>query len=94
MAYLGDTNLLLRGAQDGHPMQAEAQEGIRNLLLAGEELFLVRQSLVEFWVVATRPADRNGLALPPADAETELARLENQSRSCRTPTPSTRSGAG
>jgi len=78
MAHLGDTNLLLRAAQDGHPQQAEARDAIRDLIVAGEDVFLMRQNLVEFWVVATRPADRNGLAMTPEQAEAELARLENQ----------------
>jgi hypothetical protein len=78
MPFLGDTNLLLRGVQDGHRMQDQARQAIRNLLARGEDVFLARQNLVEFWVAATRPADRNGLAMTPEQAGAEVARLENQ----------------
>jgi len=47
MPHLGDTNLLLRSAQNGHPMQAQARQTIRDVLAQGEEVFLVRQNLVE-----------------------------------------------
>jgi predicted nucleic acid-binding protein len=69
MAHLADTNLLLRAAQDGHPQQADARDAIRTLVAAGEGVCLARQNLVEFWLVATRPAERNGLALTPEQAE-------------------------
>jgi predicted nucleic acid-binding protein len=78
MAYLADTNVLLRAAQPGHPMHATARGAIASLLGRGEAIYLVPQNLVEFWVVATRPAERNGLGMPPADADLELARLEAQ----------------
>jgi hypothetical protein len=61
-------------------MQPGALQAIRSLLLAEEEVFLARQILAEFWVVATRPADRNGLALTPEQAEAELARPVRVSR--------------
>lgn len=34
----------------------------------GDELYIAPQVLFEFWVVATRPAERNGLALEPGVA--------------------------
>jgi predicted nucleic-acid-binding protein len=63
MEYLTDTNLLVRAAQDGHAMQDVALSAIEALLDEGQELFLARQNLVEFWVVATRPVERNGLGM-------------------------------
>jgi predicted nucleic acid-binding protein len=59
--YLIDTNVLLRGAvrtSVRHPMAAGA---IAALLARGDELFVTPQVLIEFWSVATRPADVNGL---------------------------------
>lgn len=41
MPFLADTNLLLRGAQVGHPMQEPARRAIRTLLARGEEVFLL-----------------------------------------------------
>ncbi len=39
-------------------------------------LYLVLQNLIEFWTVATRPAEANGLGLSPPAARTEIERLE------------------
>ena len=78
MAYLADTNLLLRGAEQGHPMQEDALQAIATLVRRGEAVHLVPQNLFEFWAVATRPKDRNGLGLTAAEAEAELVRLEMQ----------------
>ena len=63
MAYLLDTNILLRIAQSGHPMHQEARLCVRNLLRHKQEVHIVPQVLFEFWVVATRPVANNGLGL-------------------------------
>ena len=76
MPYLGDTNLLLRSAEQGHPRQETAREALAELRARGETVHLVPQNLMEFWAVATRPIERNGLGLTAVDAEAELARLE------------------
>ncbi|MGV3723507.1 MAG: type II toxin-antitoxin system VapC family toxin [Actinomycetota bacterium] len=78
MAYLVDTNLLLRSAEVGHPMHSPAVDAIRLLLAQGEVIYTTAQNLYEFWVVATRPIERNGLGLGIASAEAELVRLESQ----------------
>ncbi len=78
MAYLGDSNLFLRSAEPAHPMYPEAVHAIETLLEQGEEIFLVPQNLYEFWVVATRPLERNGLGMTAAQAEAELDRIESQ----------------
>lgn len=38
---------------------------------------LVRQNLIELWVVATRPVEQNGLGMSVADAAAALARLKS-----------------
>ena len=43
----------------------------------GRDLYIVPQNLVELWVVATRPAEQNGLGLAPTDAGAELARIKS-----------------
>ena len=78
MPYLVDTNLLLRLAAPAHPMYPEALHALETLLERGEELRITSQNLFEFWVVATRPAERNGLGMTAAEAEAELARVEDQ----------------
>jgi predicted nucleic acid-binding protein len=78
MPYLADSNLLLRGAETGHPMQKPALEAFAALFRQREAVYVTPQNLYEFWVVATRPVERNGLGMTASQAETELARLEVQ----------------
>lgn len=56
MAYLLDTNVLLRLAERTHPLQPVVRDALRSLRASGEELFFTLQNLAEFWSVATRPA--------------------------------------
>jgi hypothetical protein len=42
----------------------------------GQRLHIVPQNLFELWV-ATRPAEQNGLGMPPAAVALELARLKS-----------------
>jgi predicted nucleic acid-binding protein len=49
---------------------------IERLLEHGRELHIVPQNLVELWVVATRPAEQNGLGLKTANAAAELHRIK------------------
>ena len=76
MTYLVDTNVLLRAAQPSHPAQAVATGVVRNLLARGERLCVLPQNLIEFWAVATRPAESNGLGLEVDEAAAELDRLK------------------
>jgi predicted nucleic acid-binding protein len=76
MSILFDTNILLRGAQLGHPMYRSAVDAGAVLRQQGEILCLAPQNLYEFWVVATRPKGQNGLGFTPTRALSELARLK------------------
>ena len=49
---------------------------VRTLRAEGHRLRATSQNCVEFWNVATRPADRNGLRLEPADADRLLRLVE------------------
>ena len=49
---------------------------MQKLLEAGHNPCLVPQVLYEFWVVATRPREQNGLALSPQESQRELAAAE------------------
>jgi predicted nucleic acid-binding protein len=76
MSYAVDSNILLRIAQDNHPMHAAATSAVATLFRQGEVIHVLPQNLYEFWVVATRPADKNGLGLSAADAGAELVRMK------------------
>ena len=78
MPHLADTNLLLRGAETGHPMQTPALEALAALVRSSDVVYITPQNLYEFWVVATRPVERNGLGMTAAQAQVELTRLESQ----------------
>ena len=77
MSYLIDTNILLRSVDPNHTMNAEAISAVENLLAAGETVNIFPQNISEFWNVATRPLDKNGLGLTPAQANAEVDKLEN-----------------
>jgi predicted nucleic acid-binding protein len=56
-----DTNVLLRLVHAEAPEHELCQGAVRTLLGRGSALAIVLQVAVEFWVVATRPANVNGL---------------------------------
>jgi len=76
VSYAIDSNVLLRSVEKDHPKRDEARASINKLLLAGEEVFLLPQNLVEFWVVATRPREENGLGLSASDTAEHIAAFE------------------
>jgi len=76
MLYLVDTNVLLRLAERTHPLHAIARTAIRKLRRSGHQLQITSQNCIEFWNVATRPKDRNGLGLTPSDADRLLRLIE------------------
>ncbi|TWT88832.1 PIN domain protein [Pseudobythopirellula maris] len=68
MTVLVDTNVLLRVNHDGHPQSATAQETISRLINTSHDLRTVPQVLYEYWAVATRPVESNGLGFPSSVA--------------------------
>ena len=70
-----DSNILLRITQPEHPMHTEASQATEKLLESGEVLSLFPQNIREFWNVATRPAEKNGLGMTPARAEAEVHKI-------------------
>lgn len=76
MAYLLDTNVLLRSADPNHPMYNSATNAISSLRNQGETLCIVPQNLIEFWNVYTRPANKNGLGHTASEAREEIIRLK------------------
>lgn len=77
MAYLLDTNVLVRLANTADAQHAIAAQAVVELHRRGEVLHVTPQILVEFRNVATRPTARNRLGLPMADAETLSAGFES-----------------
>jgi len=59
MLYLLDTNILLRGLI---VVIHTVRRALIMLRRQGMQPCLAAQNLVEFWAVATRPVDANGLA--------------------------------
>jgi predicted nucleic acid-binding protein len=59
--YLLDTNIILRIADISSASHSLASEAIKKIIKDGHEPVITSQVLIEFWVVATRPKDVNGL---------------------------------
>ncbi len=77
MRVLVDTNILLRSAQPNHPLCSQAVHAVSRLLRQSDSVFFCSQNIAEFWNVATRPADKNGLGLTIAEVMKEVASIEN-----------------
>jgi len=75
VAVLIDSNILLRALHPDHPHYPLAGNSVAALRLRGETLCVAPQTLIEFWAVATRPRDDNGLGLAPGRVAAELTQL-------------------
>lgn len=76
MAYLLDTNILLRTISPNDPMHIETIAAIDILNASREQVIIAPQNLIELWNVCTRPAERNGLGFTPAKTKAEVDRLK------------------
>ncbi len=76
MRVLVDTNVLLRSAQPSHPLCAQATHAVSKLIRQKDAVFFCSQTIAEFWNVATRPGDLNGLGLSQEEALQEVASIE------------------
>jgi len=77
-AYLLDTNILIRLVDStalGHRLVLDA---VAAILASGNECVLTGQVLIEFWVVATRPLQVNGLGWTAQQADEEISQLLDQ----------------
>ncbi|MFN4033971.1 MAG: type II toxin-antitoxin system VapC family toxin [Fimbriimonadales bacterium] len=61
MTCLIDTNVALRWVQRHAPEHLQAVQAIHHLMSIGVEGVITSQNLAEFWSVATRPVEANGL---------------------------------
>lgn len=73
MRVLLDTNLLTRLANPAQQeMHGLTETAIENIFVHGHVPCIVPQSLYEFWVVATRPQDVNGLGMSSQQVREEI----------------------
>jgi len=76
MRVLVDTNILFRSAQPNHPLSSQAAHAVSKLIRQNDSVFFCPQTIAEFWNVATRPADRNGLGLSLDEALQDVGSIE------------------
>src|SRR5437868_1978665 len=76
MDWLVDTNIILRAADKPHPSSSLARKAMKTLFRQGHRLCVARQSLLEAWVVATRPRDVNGFGYSPRFAADGLSKVK------------------
>ncbi|MGI8884719.1 MAG: type II toxin-antitoxin system VapC family toxin [Pyrinomonadaceae bacterium] len=76
MSHLADTSILIRTIHTSSPQQQLAIEAIDELRKQQESIYIFPQNLIEFWAVATRPIESNGLGLTIAQAETKITHLK------------------
>jgi predicted nucleic acid-binding protein len=76
--YLLDTNILLRLSNPTDTHHELVTAAVATLLSRGDECYLTAQVLVELWVVATRPADVNGLGWSIAQVRRTIEQLLDQ----------------
>lgn len=76
MSVLIDTNILLRSAQPGHALCGQATQAVSKLIRQNESVFFCAQNIAEFWNVATRPTEANGLGMSQDEVVAEIASIE------------------
>ena len=67
-----DTSLVVRNANRDDALHAHVSTRMGDLVTAGAELCIAPQVVFEFWVVATRPAEVNGLGMSAATAKEKV----------------------
>jgi predicted nucleic acid-binding protein len=73
-AYLLDTNIWLRVVQPAAPQHPLTVEALTSLLARGEDVYLTAQNVIEFWSVASRPVEANGLGWAAETTQQEVQR--------------------
>lgn len=67
-----DTSILVRLRNANDPHHEECTALFASFVHEARATVLAAQVLIEYWVVATRPAGSNGLGLSPAQADTDV----------------------
>jgi predicted nucleic acid-binding protein len=76
--YLADTNILLYLVNPAAPEHAGSARSLERILAGGDRVVLAAQTFYEFWSVATRPAEVNGLGWSPERAATVIAAIRGR----------------
>ena len=76
-AILLDTNILLRFCNPTSPRHVEVERAVSRLRLRGDLPSITAQNIIEFWAVATRPVDANGLNWSVQKTASEIDQLLN-----------------
>ena len=76
--YLLDTNILLRAADTSSATYSLANTVITQIVETANECVIIPQVLIEFWVVATRPLDVNGLGWTTQKTQHEINQILSQ----------------
>lgn len=83
MQVLLDSNVVLRSVEPNHAQHKTSTEAVDSLRRLGHDLAIVPQVLYEFWSVATRPTENNGLGMSTAEAQSELTAMKRLFRLLR-----------
>jgi len=76
MSCLVDTNILLRSVEPLHPLHAIAVGAVFRLLDENTPVYFALQNIAEFWNVATRPIQNNGLGFSIPSTLSEVEKIE------------------
>lgn len=76
--YLLDSNILLRMSDKTSPVNLLAGRATATLLRQRDRVFITSQNIIEFWVVATRPVQVNGLGWTVEKTRTEIEQILTQ----------------
>ncbi|MGB7157681.1 MAG: type II toxin-antitoxin system VapC family toxin [Tepidisphaeraceae bacterium] len=77
MRALLDTSVLLRVSDRASAEHATCIALLQSLEAPNHEKVICTQVLIEYWVVATRPIEVNGLGISPAEANSHLSDFLN-----------------
>jgi predicted nucleic acid-binding protein len=74
--YLADTNIVARWALPTDPLHVQARDAVIALESQGDSVYITAQNLIEFWALATRPLEANGLGMTPMQASAIAQKIE------------------
>ena len=77
---LVDSNILIRWVQPADPDYALVESALTRLVRSGAILCYASQNLGEFWNASTRPLERNGFGLSPAETDRRARQFESRLR--------------
>jgi predicted nucleic acid-binding protein len=76
MAYLADTNVIIRRMAPADIQYQSISSALDLLHQQGETVYITAQNLIEFQALATRPVEANGWGLAAEVASAEARKLE------------------